>query len=66
MLEFRWSAILGTEEGWISDETLREEVKSRGELIKVTKVPDVASIFDYTLIRKAYADLKTEGWKPKH
>jgi NitT/TauT family transport system substrate-binding protein len=67
-LSLDYNVALGsmTEEGWISDETLREEVKTRGELIKVTKVPDVGSIFDYTLIRKAYADLKKEGWKPQH
>ena len=53
-----------TEEGWISDDTLREEVKTRAELINATKVPDVETIFDYTLIKKAYADLKKDGWKP--
>lgn len=53
-----------TEEGWVSDETLKEEVKTRSELLKATKVPDVRNIFDYTLIRKAYADLKKAGWKP--
>jgi hypothetical protein len=29
-----------TEEGWISDETLKEEIKTRSELLKATKVPD--------------------------
>jgi hypothetical protein len=53
-----------TEEGWVSDETLKEEVKTRSELLKAIKVPDVRNIFDYTLIRKAYADLKKAGWKP--
>jgi NitT/TauT family transport system substrate-binding protein len=53
-----------TEEGWISDDTLREEVKTRAELVNATKVPDVGTIFDYTLIKKAYADLKKDGWKP--
>jgi NitT/TauT family transport system substrate-binding protein len=53
-----------TEEGSISDETLKEEVKTRAELIKASKVPDVETIFDYTLIKKAHADLKREGWKP--
>ena len=53
-----------TEEGWISDDILREEVKTRAELVNATKVPDVGTIFDYTLIKKAYADLKKEGWKP--
>ena len=54
-----------TEEGWIGDETLKEEVKTRAELVKATKVPDVGTIFDYAVIRKAYADLKKEGWKPQ-
>ena len=53
-----------TEEGWISDETLNEEVKTRAELVNATQVPDVRIIFDYTPIKKAYADLKKEGWKP--
>ena len=53
-----------TEEGWISDETLNEEVKTRAELVNATQVPDVRTIFDYTPIKKAYADLKKEGWKP--
>jgi NitT/TauT family transport system substrate-binding protein len=53
-----------TDEGWISDETLNEEVKTRAELVNATKVPDVGTIFDYTLIKKAYADLKKDGWKP--
>jgi len=25
----------------------------------------VGAVFDYTLIKKAYADLKKQGWKPK-
>jgi NitT/TauT family transport system substrate-binding protein len=53
-----------TEEGWISDETLSEEVKTRAELVSAAKVPDVGSVFDYGLIKKAYAGLKKEGWKP--
>jgi ABC-type nitrate/sulfonate/bicarbonate transport system substrate-binding protein len=52
-----------TEEGWVGDETLKEEVKTRAELVKTTKIPDVGAIFDYSLIKKAYADLKKEGWK---
>lgn len=53
-----------TEEGWISDETLKEEVKTRAVLVKATRVPDVETLFDYTLIKKAYAGLKKDGWKP--
>jgi NitT/TauT family transport system substrate-binding protein len=66
-LSLDYNVALGsmTEEGWISDETLREEVKTRGQLIKVTKAPDVGTIFDYSLIKKAYADLKKEGWRPQ-
>jgi NitT/TauT family transport system substrate-binding protein len=54
-----------TEEGWVSDETLKEEVKTRAELVKSSRVPDIGALFDYSLIKKAYADLKKEGWKPK-
>jgi NitT/TauT family transport system substrate-binding protein len=53
-----------TEEGWVSDDTVKEEVKTRAELINAPKVPDARTIFDYSLIKKAYADLKKEGWKP--
>jgi ABC-type nitrate/sulfonate/bicarbonate transport system substrate-binding protein len=53
-----------TEEGWVSDGILKEEVKTRAELIKATGVPDLGTLFDYSLIRKAYADLKKAGWKP--
>jgi ABC-type nitrate/sulfonate/bicarbonate transport system substrate-binding protein len=53
-----------TDEGSVGVETLREEVKTRAEIIKATQVPDWTSIFDYSLIRKAYAGLKQEGWKP--
>ena len=53
-----------TEEGWISDETLKEDVKARAELVNATKVPDVGTLFDYSLIKKAYTDLKKSGWKP--
>jgi NitT/TauT family transport system substrate-binding protein len=53
-----------TEEGWVSDEILREEVRTRSELLTSAKVPDVETLFDYRLIKKAYDDLKKAGWKP--
>jgi len=53
-----------TDEGWVGAETLKEEVKTRAEIIKAKQFPDWTSIFDYSLIKKAYAGLKQEGWKP--
>ena len=53
-----------TEEGSVSDDVLREEVFTRAELIKSPNVPDPAKLYDYSIIKKIYADLK-KGWKPK-
>jgi NitT/TauT family transport system substrate-binding protein len=53
-----------TEEGWVADDVLRDEVMTRAELIKATKSPDPGRLFDYTIIKKVYAELK-KSWKPK-
>ena len=48
----------------MSDDVLREEVLTRAELIKAATVPDPAKLYDYSIIRRIYADLR-KGWKPK-
>jgi len=53
-----------TDDGTVSDDVLREEVLARAELIKAATVPDPAKLYDYSIIRRIYADLR-KGWKPK-
>ncbi len=37
---------------------------TRGELIKVAKLPEPGQLFDYSIIKKVYTELK-KSWKPK-
>ncbi|MEA2659580.1 MAG: NitT/TauT family transport system substrate-binding protein [Candidatus Binatota bacterium] len=53
-----------TDEGSVSDDVLREEVLTRAELIKSPNVPDPAKLYDYSIIKRIYAELK-KSWKPK-
>jgi hypothetical protein len=53
-----------TEDGSLSDDVLREEVATRAELTKVANPPHISSVFDYTITRKNYVQLKTAGWQP--
>ena len=53
-----------TDEGSVADEVLKDEIFTRAELIKAATVPDPRKLYDYSIIKKAYADLK-RGWKPK-
>ena len=53
-----------TDEGWLPDDVLRDEVATRAELTKVATPPDVSAVFDYSIIRKTYAQLKATGWQP--
>jgi len=53
-----------TDEGSVSDDVLREEVLTRAELIKSANVPDPAKLYDYSIIKRIYAELK-KSWKPK-
>ena len=53
-----------TEEGSMPDDVLRDEVAARAELIKAPKLTDLSKVFDYTVIRRVYGDLK-RIWKPK-
>src|ERR1043165_992457 len=47
-----------TDDGSLADEVLRDEVVSRAEITKVAKPPSIASVFDYVITRKNYAQLK--------
>lgn len=53
-----------TGEGWLSPEVLKEEVATRAELVKQAQPPDPSKLFDYSIVRKIYAELKAGGWKP--
>jgi NitT/TauT family transport system substrate-binding protein len=53
-----------TEAGWVADDVLRDEIVTRGELIKVAKLPESGQLFDYSIIKKVYTELK-KSWKPK-
>ena len=53
-----------TDDGSLPDDVLRDEVASRSELTKVAKPPSIGAVFDYTITRKNYAQLKAAGWQP--
>jgi ABC-type nitrate/sulfonate/bicarbonate transport system substrate-binding protein len=53
-----------TEDGSLPDDVLREEVATRAVLTKVAKPPDISTVFDYSIIRRIYAELKAAGWQP--
>ena len=53
-----------TDEGWVGDDVLREDILTRAEIIKATKIPDPVKLYDYGIIKRIYAELK-RGWKPK-
>ena len=53
-----------TEDGSLPDDVLRDEIATRAELTKVANPPDISAVFDYSIIRKNYAQLKAAGWQP--
>lgn len=53
-----------TDDGSLPDEVLRQEVATRAELTKTAKAPDISTVFDYTITRKNYSQLKAAGWQP--
>ena len=66
VLSLDYDTVLGsmTEAGWVADDVLRDEIVTRGELIKVAKLPESGQLFDYSIIKKVYTELK-KSWKPK-
>lgn len=54
-----------TAEGSVTDEVLRDEIATRAELTKMANPPDKDKLFDYSLVKKIYADLKASGWQPR-
>ncbi len=53
-----------TDEGSLPDDVIREEVATRAEITKVGRPPDISTVFDYSIIRKVYAQLRAAGWQP--
>jgi NitT/TauT family transport system substrate-binding protein len=54
-----------TAEGSVTDDVLRDEIATRAELTKMANPPDKGKLFDYSLVKKIYADLKASGWQPR-
>jgi len=53
-----------TEDGSLPDDVIKEEAATRAELTKVTNPPHISALFDYSITRKNYAQLKAAGWQP--
>jgi NitT/TauT family transport system substrate-binding protein len=54
-----------TAEGSVTDDVLRDEITTRAELTKMSSPPDKDKLFDYSIVKKIYAELKGIGWQPK-
>jgi NitT/TauT family transport system substrate-binding protein len=54
-----------TAEGSVTDDVLRDEIATRAELTKMSNPPEKEKLFDYSVIRKVYGDLKASGWQPR-
>ena len=65
-LSLDYDTVLGsmTEAGWVGDDVLRDEIVTRGELIKIAKLPEAGQLFDYSIIKRVHTELK-KSWKPK-
>lgn len=50
-----------TDEGWLPDDILREEVAIRAELTKVALPANPLGMYDYSIVKKIYAQLKAGG-----
>src|SRR5262247_764702 len=64
LVDYETALMTMTDEGTVPDDVLKEEVLTRAELIKAPSAPDPAKLYDYSIIRKVYAELK-KNWKPK-
>ncbi|HXV82364.1 MAG TPA: ABC transporter substrate-binding protein [Candidatus Binatia bacterium] len=53
-----------TEDGSLPDDVLREEIATRAQLTKAPNPPDISEVFDYSITRRNYAQLKAAGWQP--
>jgi ABC-type nitrate/sulfonate/bicarbonate transport system substrate-binding protein len=55
-----------TDDGTISPEVQKLESELRAELINVAKdkVPPIEKMYDFSMAKEAFAELKAQGWKP--
>jgi NitT/TauT family transport system substrate-binding protein len=53
-----------TEDGSLPDEVLRQEVATRAELTKAASAPSISAVFDYSITRRNYGQMKASGWQP--
>jgi NitT/TauT family transport system substrate-binding protein len=53
-----------TEDGSLPDDVLAQEIATRAELTKTANPPDISAVFDYSITKANYAQLKATGWKP--
>jgi len=63
-VDYEVTRVAMTDDGSLPDDVLREEVTTRSELTKVAKPPSIGVVFDYSITRKNYAQLKAAGWQP--
>ena len=65
-IELEYDATLAamTADGSVSDSVLRDEIATRAELTQLNNPPEKEKIFDYSVVRKVYADMKASGWQP--
>ena len=66
-IELDYDATLAsmTSEGSVTDDVLRDEIATRAELTKMSNPPDKEKLFDYSIVRKVYAEIKASGWRPR-
>ena len=53
-----------TDEGWLPDDILREEVAIRADLTKVAIPANPLAMYDYSIVKKIYGQLKSAGGQP--
>ncbi len=54
-----------TAEGSVSEDVLRDEIATRAELTKMSNPPDKDRLFDYSIVKKIYSELRSAGWQAK-
>jgi NitT/TauT family transport system substrate-binding protein len=53
-----------TEEGWIAPEIQRRDTATRAEINGLEQYPGPEQIYDYSLVREVYGELRARGWRP--
>lgn len=65
-LSGEYDFVLGnlSKEGVISDEAVRESIRTSAEQVGATAEFTPADFVDFSFIRRAYASLREQGWQP--